>query len=314
MPQEFFEVVWLFLIYAFIGWCVEVAYQTVNHGVFINRGFLNGPYCPIYGCGGVLCVWVLYPLHENTVLLFFGSAIFASLLELITGFVLEKVFHNKWWDYSNVPFNIKGYVCLKFSLYWGLAGMVALDIFHPIIYWFVTLIPDTLAIVLACIMMTGFTVDFIITVATIKHFNQRLKIMDDMAKRIHKLSDSIGEQVFESTELVIEKSEEFKENHGELLDRIDEAKDATKGKMDATKEAAMERMEATKAELEELQQKYEELFTKRTLGMRRLMKAFPGMKSEASQEALDAMKEYFHIGTLREKGKELAKKALKDKE
>ena len=106
-----------FFVYGFLGWCTEVIFAAFKQHRFVNRGFLNGPYCPIYGCGVVIVVAVLTPLKENLFFLFVGSFLLTSILEYITGFVLEKVFHNKWWDYSNLPFNIKGYVCLKFSIY-----------------------------------------------------------------------------------------------------------------------------------------------------------------------------------------------------
>lgn len=116
MPQNFYELVWIFIIYAFIGWCTEVSYAALDRGIFVNRGFLNGPYCPIYGCGVVIVVAALTPLKDNLLILFAGSFLLTSILEYITGFILEKVFHNKWWDYSNKPFNLHGYVCLKFSI------------------------------------------------------------------------------------------------------------------------------------------------------------------------------------------------------
>ena len=100
------------------GWCTEVSYAALDRGIFVNRGFLNGPYCPIYGCGVVIVVAVLTPLKDNLLILFIGSFLLTSILEYITGYLLEKVFHNQWWDYSDKPFNIHGYVCLKFSIYW----------------------------------------------------------------------------------------------------------------------------------------------------------------------------------------------------
>lgn len=114
MPQNCYELVWIFIIYAFIGWCTEVSYAALDRGIFVNRGFLNGPYCPIYGCGVVIVVAVLTPLKDNLLILFIGSFLLTSILEYITGYLLEKVFHNQWWDYSDKPFNIHGYVCLKF--------------------------------------------------------------------------------------------------------------------------------------------------------------------------------------------------------
>jgi len=98
---------------------------------------------------------VLTPIKDNLIILFIGSFLLTSILEFITGFLLEKVFHNKWWDYSNLPFNIHGYVCLKFSIYWGMACVFIIDIVHPIIYKFITIIPHILGIVLVSIMMAS---------------------------------------------------------------------------------------------------------------------------------------------------------------
>ena len=195
MPQNFYELVWIFIIYAFLGWCTEVSYAALDRGIFVNRGFLNGPYCPIYGFGVVIVVTILTPLQDNLLLLFFGSFLLTSVLEYITGFLLEKVFHDRWWDYSNKPFNIHGYVCLKFSIYWGLACTFIMKVIHPIIYRGITWIPHTLGVVLLVIFMTVFIVDCCITVSTILKFNKRLKLMDEMAEKIHKLSDEIGENI-----------------------------------------------------------------------------------------------------------------------
>ena len=220
MPQNCYELVWIFIIYAFIGWCTEVSYAALDRGIFVNRGFLNGPYCPIYGCGVVIVVAVLTPLKDNLLILFIGSFLLTSILEYITGYLLEKVFHNQWWDYSDKPFNIHGYVCLKFSIYWGLACTFIMDVLHPIIYKGITLMPHIVGMILICIIMTVFFVDCGITVATILKFNKRLKVMDEMAERIHKLSDEIGENIYENVTDIVEKSEEFQETHAELLDKL----------------------------------------------------------------------------------------------
>ena len=113
------ETLWLFLIYAFLGWCTEVAFAAVTRGKFVNRGMANGPICPIYGFGVLAVLFCLQPFRGNFFLLFLGSVVVTSLLELVTGWALEKFFHDKWWDYSNEPFNIKGYICLRFSILWG---------------------------------------------------------------------------------------------------------------------------------------------------------------------------------------------------
>jgi uncharacterized membrane protein len=349
MPQNFYELVWIFLIYAFIGWCTEVAYAAVDNGIFVNRGFLNGPYCPIYGCGVVIVVAVLTPLKENLFILFVGSFLLTSLLEFVTGFLLEKVFHNKWWDYSDKPFNIMGYVCLKFSIYWGLACTFVMDIIHPMIYKGVTMIPHTLGVVIICLLMTIFAVDCVITVSTILKFNKRLKVMDELAAQIHKISDEIGENIFENVSGAMEKSEEFQENHAELIDKLTdtreelkelpgaakekiaestgaakekfaESTEAAKEKIAESTQAAKERItesvearkrehiensevrrqeriasiEEKKRERAELTEKYQHLMQEKNFGFRRLIKAFPEMKSLTQNETLQKYKNYFN--------------------
>lgn len=328
MPQNFYELVWIFIIYAFIGWCTEVSYAALDTGKFVNRGFLNGPYCPIYGCGVVIVVAILTPLKESLLILFIGSFVLTTALEYITGYILEKVFHNKWWDYSDKPFNIKGYICLKFSILWGLACTFIMDVLHPIIYKVITWIPFIPGVILLSILMCVFIVDCCITVSTILKFNKRLKIMDEMAASIHKLSDEIGENIYENVTGVIEKSEEFQENHAELIDKITETTAATKAKLAEKKENLTEIPEATKAklaetteaakekisdafeekrkeytdareekkrQLAELSEKYEKLMAEKNHGFRRLMAAFPDMKSRDNNEMLEKYKLHLNI-------------------
>ena len=286
MPQNFYELVWIFIIYAFIGWCTEVSYAALETGKFVNRGFLNGPYCPIYGCGVVIVVAALTPLKENLLILFMGSMLLTTFLEFLTGFVLEKVFHNKWWDYSNKPFNIKGYVCLKFSILWGLACTFVMKVFHPSIYKFITVIPHILGVVLITIIMAAFFVDFGVTVATIMQFNKHLRLMDEVAKRMHMLSDEIGENIYEGVTTVIEKSEEVTEKAEVIKEKIDDRK------------------ESAKTEYEELKVKYKELLNKRTFGIKRLMDAYPNMISIDRNEMLQKYKQQIYARLKKDKENE----------
>ena len=306
MPQNFYELVWIFIIYAFIGWCTEVSYAALDTGKFVNRGFLNGPYCPIYGCGIVIVVAILTPLQDNLVILFIGSILLTTALEFVTGYILEKVFHNKWWDYSDKPFNVKGYICLKFSIYWGLACTFIMKIVHPAIYKTITWIPFIPGVVILSIFMCVFIVDCCITVSTILKFNKRLKLMDEMAASIRKLSDEIGENIYENVSGVIEKSEEFQENHAELIDKLTESKEkladateAAKEKIadarETTREKIADTLEEKKRQYAELSEKYEKLFEEKSFGFKRLMQAFPDMKSTDNDETLQKFKLHFHI-------------------
>lgn len=183
---------WFFFIYAFLGWCCEVVYAAAQHGVFVNRGFLNGPVCPIYGFGLCLVTAVLYPVRGNLALLFLGSVLLASALELAAGFLMEKLFHHRWWDDSNRPLNIGGYVCLLFSLLWGLACVLVVDVVHPIIARFVAAVPRSPGVVLLCVFGVTLLLDLAITVMNVRKLNRRLCALDEAAERMRGLSDGIG--------------------------------------------------------------------------------------------------------------------------
>lgn len=301
MPQNFYELVWIFIIYAFLGWCTEVAYAAVDTGKFVNRGFLNGPYCPIYGCGIVIVVSILTPIKDNLFVLFFGSLLLTTVLEFLTGFLLEKIFHNKWWDYSAYPFNIKGYVCLKFSLYWGLACTFVMDIIHPMIYKLISIMPFLAGVIILLVVMVIFTTDIVISVLTILKLNQRLKSMDDIAKRIHNISDEIGEKVYKNVSTVMDKSEEFQTSREDFLAKFEQNVQTIKSNLETRKDVLSEEYTKKMNEREELLKKYKELLSQKNFGIKRLMKAFPNMKSSKQNEVLQKYREHMMKKSLGEK-------------
>lgn len=266
MPGNFYEVLWIFSIYAFIGWCVEVAFAAVSDGVFVNRGFLNGPYCPIYGIGVLIVVAVLTPLKGNPLILFAGSVLLTTILEYMTGFVLEKVFKNKWWDYSEMPFNIRGYVCLKFSIMWGLGCMFIMNQIHPYIYRFIQWIPKKAGTILLVMLVAAFVGDAIVTVNTILKFNKKMRVLEEIASGMHRLSEEIGEDIFERVTDITEKAED-----------------------------AQEYLQDKKTEIEGLKFEYKKVLEQRHLGFRRLMKAFPNLKSIEHDKILQQYKEFWKI-------------------
>ena len=280
MPQTIYEVLWIFIVYAVIGWCSEVAYAALDTGKFVNRGFLNGPYCPIYGFGISLVIVVLTPLKENLLILYIGSVILTSVIEYITGYLLEKVFHNKWWDYSDKPYNIKGYICLKFSLFWGFACTFIVLILHPIIYGIIKIVPFLIGVIILTVVLVFFAIDCGITVATIMKFNERLKRMNEIAQRIHHLSDEVGENIYENVTEALEKKEKFEEEHEEQIVKIAEKKE----KIRLGAEGRME--------IERLKEQYRNMLEEKINGHNRLMKAFPKMTSDNHNETLQRLKTY----------------------
>ena len=175
------RVILLFFIYAFLGWCTEVAFAACKNGRFVNRGFLNGPVCPIYGFGMVGVAVLLESLKDNLLLLYLGSAVITTVIEYITGLLLERIFHAKWWDYSNMPLNIGGYVCLLFSLIWGAMCVAIVKFVHPVIAGMVEHLPNWMTIVLDGVFVAAIAVDLAATLATIRKLASRLTKLEYMA-------------------------------------------------------------------------------------------------------------------------------------
>lgn len=122
----------LFLLYSFFGWVCEVIYTSIPAGHFINRGFLIGPYCPIYGFGAVFVLLLLNDYRSNPILLFIMSILIASVIEYITSFLLEKIFGLSLWDYSNQKFNLNGRICLKNLLMFGALSLAVVYVLNPL--------------------------------------------------------------------------------------------------------------------------------------------------------------------------------------
>lgn len=217
-----------FFIYAFLGWCAEVMFHTMITGKWVNRGFLNGPVCPIYGFGMLLILLVLDPLKKNIVLLFVGSVILTSGLEFITGWVLKNLFHLTWWDYSNRPFNLGGYICLEFSIMWGIAGVIIVEIIHPIIQRFIEALPFTVEIFFVVLFSVILILDFISTLATLIGFQRDVRELERIGLGIRKLSDSLSHELSDVTKLADNKVEETREELQAKLELLEKKNDILK--------------------------------------------------------------------------------------
>lgn len=265
---------WYFFVYAFLGWCAEVVFAALKSGRFINRGFLNGPVCPIYGFGLVSVLVLLRPFQHNLLWLYLGSVILTTAIELLTGFVMEKLFHHRWWDYSKMPLNIGGYVCPLFSLLWGVACILIVDVLQPRIASMIALIPREWSLILLCLFGTAFLVDVLVAVATVSKLNHRLKQIDDVSAAMRLLSDRLGATMVDGA-LAIKAMDE------QACDELVAARERTR---DALRDAD----ESTRAELKA---RYNSLVERLELGQRRILMAFPTLRSLQYPTAMDAIRQ-----------------------
>ena len=215
LPYPFLESYTMFFIYSFIGWIVEVIYYGVTEGRFINRGFLAGPMCPVYGIGFYAAIWLFNPFVGNFFVIFFGTATAATIVELIAGIILYHTFHMRWWDYSEYKLNFHGYICLRFYIYWGIACSLGLYVLHPAVLWVVNNVPYLAKVIVVSVFTLLMIIDIITTIGTIIGFRKKLAAFARVTSGVKVVSDKIGEQIYSGVDTVVTVSEPTKRHYDE---------------------------------------------------------------------------------------------------
>lgn len=153
----------LFISYAFLGWCMEVICKLIEKGKFVDRGFLIGPYCPIYGWGALAITILLKRYAYDPIILFVMSVVICSILEYFTSYFMEKKYHARWWDYSNKKFNINGRICLETMVPFGILGVIIMYVTNPILMDLYQSISQLALHIISALLFIGFIVDNIIS-------------------------------------------------------------------------------------------------------------------------------------------------------
>ena len=164
------EMFLLFIIYAFLGWIVEIINNVVVLKKFVNRGFLIGPYCPIYGVGGLIATIFLTKYKESIIVLFVMSMFLFALLEYFTSYLMEKLFKARWWDYTDYRFNINGRICLETLIPFGLLGCFAIYVVNPIIFSIFNMTNIVVLRIIAIVIFIIFIIDFTVSLKIINSF------------------------------------------------------------------------------------------------------------------------------------------------
>ena len=266
-----------FFVYGFLGWCTEVIFAAFKQHRFVNRGFLNGPICAIYGVGVTLVIACLEAFQSNLLLLYISSVILVTVLEGVTGWAMDKLFHNKWWDYSKLPFNIGGYVCLLFSLIWGVACVFIVYFVHPLIHQVLSLIPHTAGIALIAILGIALLSDIIVTTSAIVKFNQYLERLKHITDELHAISNQIGSELYQNVMHVLDMQESSRQ-------KLDDVK--------------LEVSEEIRMQIVELKTRAQNLGEKVPKPARRLLKAFPKLESRNYKAQLELFRQKLeqHLG------------------
>ncbi|NEG90076.1 putative ABC transporter permease [Bifidobacterium aerophilum] len=252
-----------FLFYSCCGWVYESILVSVRERRPVNRGFLNGPLCPIYGTGAVLGIVVLGQVHDNPVLVFVVSSIGACLLEYFTSWAMEKLFHARWWDYSHYRFNLNGRICLLGAIVFGIGGVVIVDVVQPRVAEVTDMMPAPVVHWLSFVFLVLTALDTAITVAGIVHFEDSL---DQLAAMVAKYGDAMKERVG----------------------------DAVSGASDMVGDALGDSLQSGKEMSTEFMLKVREaadsVFNRQ---QRRMIASFPRLRADRNNEALQELRDAF---------------------
>ena len=264
---------WL-MIYSVIGWVYESTICSIGQRKLINRGFLNGPYCPIYGTGAVLVLLVLGRI-QNPVLLFFTGAVLTCSLEYLTSWLMEKLFHARWWDYSKRKFNIGGRVCLIGAVVFGAFSVVLILVLHPWVKSLTDRLTDTALTWICAILLVGIVSDFIVTV---KGLLGTHAVFAEYAVLLQQKRRELSEKLRLGAE---EGRERIRELSAEERMKLREAAEL----------GAEEREKIRRTTEEERERFYAKLQMRLNAQQRRTINSFPQWKLTRNNEVLDGLRE-----------------------
>lgn len=286
----------LLILYSFLGWCGEMIYCSIGQRKLCEkRGFLNGPLCPIYGHGALLVLVVLGQRWNNPLSTFLIGMALTSAVEYITSYLMEKLFHMRWWDYSHHHFQLNGRICLLNSTLFGLACLVLRYVVHPrVMKPILWLFDHGLAVPLALALFALYVTDIILSVRSAIQIGSRLEklhaIYDELTEKLEALkAEQLQKQEAQRSRL----ESALSEARQAAAERRAEAAQALQERLEPLNELGDEfaqRLERAKAEA---RQRLEALYAGQDIFERRLMRSFPTLRSPRHGESLKKLREYW---------------------
>lgn len=213
---------WLFFFYTycFLGWCFESAYVSICTHKFVNRGFMRGPFLPIYGSGAIMMYVVSMPFQHNIVLTYLAGCVGATALEYITGVLMETLFHIRYWDYSNKKFNFQGHICLSSTLAWGFFTILMTRVIHRPIEHFVLGIPRTVLGYATFFLTVYIVADFALSFKTALDLRSILSKMQKAKEELERMQKRLDVIIAFNNEEKAQKQQERELRIGELVESL----------------------------------------------------------------------------------------------
>ena len=224
----------IFYIYCFLGWCFESTYVSINSKKWVNRGFMKGPFLPIYGAGAVIILFVTIPAMSNPFLVYILSVISATVLEYFTGIAMEKLFKVRYWDYTKDFLNYKGYICLKSSITWGFMGLLITYIVNEPIARFIDSLSSIRILIVVIILTIIFVTDFVQSFKAAYILREIIMNNERLMKELNELkvniavavgeADNMKDEIVAGIKEKIETARSYTEIDDYILARFEELK------------------------------------------------------------------------------------------
>lgn len=251
-----------FALYCFIGWAGESLYESVKYKKWINRGFLNGPFLPIYGSGAIIILFATLPVRHNAVLVFIFGMLSATILEYFTGWVMESIFKVRYWDYTVQPFNLNGYICLGTSIAWGVCSEILIFLLHKPVEKLVLSIDKNILRIIVIVFAVYFVVDVVLSAQ--EAFNLRKLIKESIAnneelRRLQKRLDVVIAVIDDSKEKFKsnveqkrqEMKDEFEQKRQEIREDIEHKYQEIREDIDQRKSEREQKRQNIRSEFDE---------------------------------------------------------------
>ncbi|HIW81877.1 MAG TPA: hypothetical protein H9742_10260 [Candidatus Acetatifactor stercoripullorum] len=302
---------WLFFFYfyCFFGWCFESAYVSIKSKRLVNRGFMRGPFLPLYGCGAIMMLVVSKPFQENLVLVYIAGCLGATVLEYVTGVTMEALFKVRYWDYSKNKFNFQGHICLGSSLAWGGLTILMTEVIHKPVERLVLSIPGRYLGIITFLLSVYICVDFALSFKAALDLRDILVQMERAKEEMMRIQKRLDVIIALTEEDWSSRKSEFADGlalrKGEIKEGISMRMEDVKAQIDETleklKNLAQTKpnayLDSVKEEIFDLKVKYKSSLDYRSrLGklkdffQRGLIRSNPTMSSEKFREALEELK------------------------
>ncbi|MDO5572970.1 MAG: putative ABC transporter permease [bacterium] len=278
---SFYLIMNYLIIYSVVGWIWESCFVSVQEHKLVNRGYVTGPVCTIYGVGATALYLLLRPFSGNYILLFFVGAIVATVLEYVTAVVMEAVFHTSWWDYTNQKFNYKGRICLSSTIGWGAGSVLLFVVLQPAVNWIVALYSEAVGKILIIIIAIVYAVDFTFATIAAADLSKKLAKMDALFDEFTEYVKS--SRIYEAGEDIYARIDAFRQQYSGMnyFSKFSKRMDVRQAVFNEqlSKLGLTNHTDDVKERVAAYAKKLNAVFTSNRFQQGRIMKAYPHLKT-----------------------------------